>query len=333
MIRRCGSRLGDVQYHYGWGEQVGVPQTTVVKSFDKAIALDSAFTPAYIHAIEMAFRYGTANGRRYLAAYLAQNPTDVDAEGMRLAWRLTDPALAETPETRKMIDTASFDQLQHGGVGLIQWADTGETVVRLGRIMMAGARGPAPRFPDSARAARRLGSALALRGHAREALSVRHNDENLAMAMIAGETSIPAGDSVLMKNIIHGEGCGPCVISLWGMMGDTLSIQKVTHVGDSIVKLPHPPIEVGLVRHSLAVAHAYITLVRGDSAGALREFNAIPDSLCHCVRLVVDHAGAALLGAGKERGGGSGARRDGRAQLAARHTRGVRACARRGEAR
>ena len=86
-IPRCGSRSATLQYHYGYGPQVGVPETEVVRSFDKAIALDSSFTPAYIHAIEMAFRYGTANGRRYLAAYLAQNPTDVDAEGMRLAWR------------------------------------------------------------------------------------------------------------------------------------------------------------------------------------------------------------------------------------------------------
>ena len=273
--------LGDVQYHYGWGEQVGVPQTTVVKSFDKAIALDSAFTPAYIHAIEMAFRYGTANGRRYLAAYLAQNPTDVDAEGMHLAWRLTDPALAATPETQKMLDTASFDQISHGAVGLIQWADTGETIVRLARLSLAAARAGSPRFPDSTRISRRLSTALALRGHVREALSLRHNEDNLAIAMIAGETSIPAGDSVLMKNIVKGDGCGPCVISLWGMLGDTLSIQKIVHAGDSIVKLPHPTIDAGLVRHSLAVAHAYITLVRRDSVGALREFNALPDSLCH----------------------------------------------------
>jgi serine/threonine-protein kinase len=273
--------LGDAQYHYGYGEQVGVPQSQVVRAFDKAIALDSAFTPAYIHAIEMAFRYGTANGRRYLAAYLAQNPTDVDAEGMHLAWRLTDPALVGAAETRRMLDTASFDQLQHGGVGLIEWADTGETVVRLARIMHAGSLGPSPRFTDSARAARRFSSALALRGHIREALSVRRSDENLSLAMIAGETSIPAADSALMKGIVAGHGCGPCVISLWGMLGDTLSIQKVAHLGDSIAKLPHPPIAVPLIQHALAVGHAYITLARHDSVGALRELNAIPDSLCH----------------------------------------------------
>ena len=273
--------LGDAQYHYGWGNEVGVPETQVVKSFDRAIALDSAFTPAYIHAIEMAFRYGTANGRRYLSAYLAQNPTDVDAEGMRLAWRLTDPALATTAETRKMLDTASFDQIQHGAVGLIEWADTGETVVRLARILREGSLGPSPRFQDSARIARRFATALAMRGHAREALAVASNEDHLSMAMIAGETPIPAADSALLKGIATGQYCGQCVMSIWGMTGDTAMIRQLTHLGDSVAKLPHPPVDVRLIQYTLGVGHAYITLAHHDTIGALREFGALPDSVCH----------------------------------------------------
>jgi eukaryotic-like serine/threonine-protein kinase len=273
--------LGDAQYHWGWGEQVGVPETQVVKSFDRAIALDSAFTPAYIHAIEMAFRYGTANGRRYLAGYLAQNPTDVDAEGMKLAWRLTDPALVKTPETQRMLDTASFNQLQHGAVGLMEWADSGETVVRMGRILREGSGGPSPRFADSARVARRLATALSQRGYAREALATNRNDDHLSLAMIAGEAPIPAADSELFKHVVAGAGCGPCIISLWGMIGDTISLQRIAHIGDSVARLPHPPMEVGQIRHALGIGHAYVTLARHDTAGALREFAALPDSVCH----------------------------------------------------
>jgi TolB-like protein len=271
---------GDAQYHYGYGPQVGVPETEIVRSFDKAIALDSSFSPAYIHAIEMAFRYGTANGRRYLAAYLAQNPTDVDAEGMRLAWRLTDPALAGTEETRRIIDTASVDLLQHGVTGLIEWPDSGETILRIARQIRARSLGPSARF-DSVRTARHLSSLLMLRGHAREALSVRRSDETLALAMVAGETPAPAADSALMKGMSKGEGCGPCVVSFWGMLGDTASIQYLTHLGDSVARLPHPPVDIRFIRHTLAVGHAYLTLARHDTAGALREFTAIPDSLCH----------------------------------------------------
>jgi len=273
--------LGDAQYHWGWGEQVGVPETQVVKSFDRAIALDSAFTPAYIHAIEMAFRYGTANGRRYLAAYLAQNPTDVDAEGMKLAWRLTDPALVKTAETQRMLDTASFSQLQHGAVGLFEWPDSGETVVRIGGIWHEGSIGPSPRFADSARVVRRMAAAFSLRGHAREALATNRNDDNLSLAMIAGETPISAADSELFRHVVSGDGCGPCVISLWGMMGDTIDLQRITHLGDSVAKLPHQPMDVRQIRYALGIGHAYVTLARHDTTGALREFAALPDSSCH----------------------------------------------------
>ena len=273
--------LGDAQYHYGYGQQVGVPEEQVVKSFDRVISLDSSFAPAYIHAIEMAFRYGTANGRRFLAAYLAQNPTDVDAEGMHLAWRLTDPALVGTAETRRMLDTASLDQLGHGAVALLEWPDSDETALRLARIVREGSLGSSPRFADSARAASRLSSALIMRGHIREALSVRRTGDNLSLAMVAGEIEIPAADSELLRKVANGEGSGPSVVSLWGMMGDTIPIQRIMRLGDSVAKRPHPPVDASFIRYTLAIGHAYITLARHDSAGALREFAAMPDSVCH----------------------------------------------------
>ena len=133
--------LGDAQYHWGWGPQVGVPEREVAHSFDRAIALDSAFTPAYIHAIEMSFRYGTPNGRRYLKGYLAQHPTDVDAEGMRLVARLADPALAGTKETREMFDTASVLQLQHAALASLEWGDSAETLLRIIRQISTVQRG------------------------------------------------------------------------------------------------------------------------------------------------------------------------------------------------
>ncbi|MEO6210123.1 MAG: hypothetical protein ABIQ10_08375, partial [Gemmatimonadaceae bacterium] len=273
--------LGDAQYHWGWGQKVGVPESEVVRSFDRAIALDSAFTPAYIHAIEMGFRYGTANGRRYLKAYLAQNPTDVDAAGMRLADRLTDPALAGSAETRHMLDTASALQMQHAAVGLIEWPDSGETVVQMGRILVTGSRGPSQRITDSLKWQRRQALALSLRGHLREAVAMHRNSELLGVAMIAGETPTAPADSFIVKELAAGHGCGPCAMSLWGMMGDTAMIHLLTRMGDSVAKLPHPPIDVRLIDYTLAVGRAYLTLAHHDTAGALRAFAALPDSLCH----------------------------------------------------
>src|SRR5207244_6168069 len=49
----------------------------VLEAFDRAIALDSAFGPAYIHPVEVALHLGRpAAARRYLAASLAPHQAD-----------------------------------------------------------------------------------------------------------------------------------------------------------------------------------------------------------------------------------------------------------------
>jgi eukaryotic-like serine/threonine-protein kinase len=272
--------LGDAQYHWGWGSKIGVPESQVVRSFDRAIALDSAFTPAYIHAIEMGFRYGTSNGRRYLRGYLAQNPTDVDAEGMRLAERLTDPARANTPETQQILDTASAEQIHHAAVAFIEWPDSGEIIVTLGKHYMA-ARSRGTEQIDTATRLRRGALAYALRGHLRMAIALQRRPEYLLVSRIAGDAPATATDSFLFKEISSGRTCGACAVSVWGMVGDTLMVQKIIHLGDSLIKLPHLPADPGAIQYTVALARAYLTLDRRDTAGAIREFTALPDSLCH----------------------------------------------------
>ncbi|MEP7087499.1 MAG: serine/threonine-protein kinase, partial [Gemmatimonadota bacterium] len=273
--------LGDAQYHWGWGEQTGVPESEVVRTFDKAIALDSAFTPSYIHAIEMSFRYGTANGRRYLAAYLARNPTDVDAEGMRLLARLADPALAQTTETQRMLDTASADQLQHAASAAIEWADSAETTVRLARLIAAGRKANFAGFADSAHRQRRVAYVLALRGHMRQALAIYRNPDALLGASIAGEIPAAEADSAVLAALRQGKYCASCAISFWGMRDDTLPIKLVMQVADSMAKSPHPGFESSEFTYVMALARTYMTLARRDTAGAIRQFAALPDSLCH----------------------------------------------------
>ncbi len=64
MIPRRGSSLGEAADHFG--PFAGRPTGEELKAFDRAIALDSAFAPAYIHPIESAAPDGPAAMRRYL---------------------------------------------------------------------------------------------------------------------------------------------------------------------------------------------------------------------------------------------------------------------------
>ncbi|HEY8794300.1 MAG TPA: serine/threonine-protein kinase [Gemmatimonadaceae bacterium] len=273
--------LGDAQYHWGWGPEIGVTERDVVRSFDRAIALDSAFTPAYIHAIEMAFRYGTANGRRYLAAYLAQNPTEVDAEGMRLASRLTDPALAGTPETREMLDTASADQLQHAAAAVVEWGDSAGTFLRLVRPIASGRHYHDPSFADTMRLKRRLPYALASRGLGAEAMKIKPTGDLLLKLALLGAAPSSVADSVLREDVGRGRICLPCAASYWGMRGDTTKLQLMNKMADSLVRDPHSKDDRLRIPYLLDLDRAYITLARHDTTQALQQFSALPDSLCH----------------------------------------------------
>jgi eukaryotic-like serine/threonine-protein kinase len=273
--------LGDAQYHWGWGPEVGVTEREVARSFDRAIALDSAFTPAYIHAIEIAFHYGTPNGRRYLAAYLAQNPTDVDAEGMRLVSRLADPALAGTRETREMLDTASAEQLQHAQAATSEWGDSSETLLRLARLSAAGRHHKDPSFSDTMLLKSHLERALASRGHAIEAMKVYPNAQEAIRLAMLGAIPMSTADSLIIPAVMNNRTCAPCAISLWGARGDTVMLQRIIHLGDSLIKAPRPTIDVTAAPHAIALAHAYVTLARRDTTGALEQFASLPDSVCH----------------------------------------------------
>jgi eukaryotic-like serine/threonine-protein kinase len=270
--------LGDAQYHWGWGDKVGVPESEVLRSFDRAIALDSAFTPAYLHAIEIGFRYGTPTGRRYLLAYLAQSPTDYQADGMRLADRLTDPARAATPETRQILDTASIGQLGSLVPAILEWPDSGETLVGLAPYYLRAKSHDHP--VDSATRLRRVASGMALRGHLRSALATDRTSSLLMVALLAGDAPA-ATDSILFRQSSTGHACGDCAISVWGMIGDTMMIQKALRIVDSLAKSPKSSVAPGALQYTKALAHAYLALDRRDTVNALREFLSLPDSLCH----------------------------------------------------
>ncbi len=273
--------LADAQYHWGWGQKVGVPETEVLRSFDRAIALDSAFTPAYLHSIEMGFRYGTASGRRYLLPYLAHNPTDAEADGMRLAARLTDPAQARTPETQHILDTASVEQLQTTAAALVEWPDSAETVARrLGQSYITAHAQHAP-GPDTLLRRRRVSNSFGLRGHVREALALQKTNQLLEVALLAGEIPVASTDSFLYKEIVSLRVCGACAVSVSGMIGDTVMVRRILSLADSLLKIPNLPVPREAIQYTGVLAHAYLTLDRRDTVNALREFLSLPDSLCH----------------------------------------------------
>ena len=157
--------LGEARYHLI--RPALATDVEALDAFDRAIALDSAFAPAYFHApgLALAVDLGdAARARRYLAAYLRNNPEDSDASALRLTARLLDPRLEAWPGMARLIDTAHATVLYRAGLEYLGgWPDSAETAVRLLRSLAFGRHdlaGAPSWIADSLARRRMLASAL-----------------------------------------------------------------------------------------------------------------------------------------------------------------------------
>src|SRR5262249_45419940 len=129
--------LGDAYFHYGSGPGLSVDEDTTLAAFDRTIQLDSGFTPAYIHALELRLaRDGQDSGLRYAQEYLALQPNDDWASGIQvLTGVMRDRGISA--RSAKILDTLSADVLQTAWVISRRWMDSSQTSVRLLELSMA----------------------------------------------------------------------------------------------------------------------------------------------------------------------------------------------------
>jgi tetratricopeptide (TPR) repeat protein len=272
--------LGDARYHF-WAPGAVRQLVPALDAFDRSIALDSAFAPAYLHPIELAMARGdSARGLRYLRAYLALNPTDVDADGLRLAATLLDPAKAQTPDVQRVLDTASADLLFNAEVPFRFWPDSAETSVRLRRLFARAARAMGPPFTDPAFRRLALARGLAYRGHVREAYRTEGRAPPLwfaAVALLGGapDDSVAAVFRGWLKERRPQAGLA---LPWWSARGDTALLQELASWADSLAGATRHEWERTRAHYTAAASRAYLALARKDTADALRRFVALPDS-------------------------------------------------------
>ena len=265
-------------YEVGWGPVIGVSERETRHSCDRAIALDSSLTPAYLHAVQVSFHYGTAEGRRYLAAYLNQHPTDIRSDAMRLAYRLTDPSLARDAETGQTIDTASTYLVSSTADLLAEWPDSAEHVIWMARRALDSRAG---KGADSLSRRELLARWLAQRGHAFESMRIFPEEDRAIQFAVLDAIPSTVVDSLM--TVIDSLGprrgyCTYCVASAQGIRGDTARLRRSVKWADSATKHPngkHP--SAPFFRSSM---HAWLDLALHDTTGAMREFAAAPDSIC-----------------------------------------------------
>jgi len=275
--------LGDIYNHLGLG--YGVSLDTALATFDRSIALDSAYSPAYIHNIEMAsWAHGLRAGQRYATEYLRRAPEDVSASGIRLALKLTDPAITPA-EAERALSRASVNVRFKAWLAFYGAVDSGENALRIARALAAAPKNEDAWLPRSFRQFI-LGAALTYRGHLREAAGTWSTESDwppftLAELCLLNRPLPPGGEDYLQEQLRAGDlfhaGGG---LSCWMVKRDSGSIARYARLADSLALKSTDSMLRPWAEHGRAVSRAYLALVRGDSAEALRRFNSLPDSLC-----------------------------------------------------
>ncbi|MBC7791324.1 MAG: protein kinase [Anaerolineae bacterium] len=275
--------LGDAHWHFPT-PGVRVTEREVLDAFDRSIALDSAFSPAYIHAIDLSLTLnGDSAAQRYVKAYVALNPTDVEAEGIRLVAKLLDARQARSSEVKRLIDTLPDRVVQSAYTTVRRWPDSAETGVRLARRLTEPRRGSFALSPDSVSARLQLITQLTYRGHVREAYRLLGSRPSRTFGELALIGVVPndSASAVFGRWLRTGAGSTRHALWWWSSHGDTLSLQTFARGADSVFRLAATPVpERRSAYYDFATSQAYLGLARRDTAEALRRFAEASDTLC-----------------------------------------------------
>ncbi|HET9012896.1 MAG TPA: hypothetical protein VFN38_13815, partial [Gemmatimonadaceae bacterium] len=276
--------LGEARFH--WGPPVRSTPRAALDAFDRAIRLDSAFAPAYIHAIALALSLdGPEAGHRYGERYLALGPTNASAAGIRLADQLMERPGATPANTDSLLREASPSTLRDAGLALRNAADSGEAAVAVARALAAAPEGDAAWLRPADRELI-FGMQLLYRGHVREAVPIIFRTP-AALPLHWTEAALvssspPAGAEAMMRGLLDGSRLMALAVTLpwWAGRGDSATIRRIEHTADSVARVMPNEINRGIVRYAALAAPAYLALVRHDTAGAVRILKSLPDSLC-----------------------------------------------------
>ena len=289
------SRLGEAWY---WLAPFGAPEEAL-QAFDKAIALDSGFTPAYEHVLQLAlWTVSEARARQYAVAYLALDPNEANSASIRLVARLLDPARSRSPETARLIDTIGVQPLWQAGLEHLGfWADSAETAIRLFRALPVGRRSTAGAdqwVGDTLMWPQYLAAALLDRGHLREAYQVYRplitHPPNSRWAGFANPFralalmgAVPAETvTAVIARSLAPDSIGSNWLPWWLARRDTAALARVMQHADRRAGRSMGSLERVRALSLRSAAAASLALARGDTATAIRDLQAMSDSFCEC---------------------------------------------------
>jgi serine/threonine-protein kinase len=277
--------LGETYHHFGYGPGLERSPEETRQAFDRAIAIDSAFAPSYIHPIELSLNLNQPEvAARYADRYLALEATDVSAGAVRLTRMLLERPTGLDAELRQVLDTVHSDVLAHVIWALVgRWADSTQWAVELADRLSPTRPADSPVYDDPAWIRNTQAVALAYRGRLRAARALLGTQ---APPRVAGDMALlgamPA-DTVarVIANLSARDPWAIHAFLPWlAATGDTATILRYRRALDSLSRTPKPPVQRARLLAGLTLVEGYAALARRDTTVALRQFEAVPDTAC-----------------------------------------------------
>ncbi len=262
----------------------------LLELYDRTIALDSAFAPAYITPVRLsAYLDGPASARRYIRAYLALSPTGTRSQILRLDDALLDPPRAALIDMRHLADTISDESMCEVARVLRHVADSTDVVVGLARAFADHASRSSQASNVSMCAVPALVRGLQFRGHLRDAYQIAaltpHGSRPAALFDLARFGMVPAETARAEFQQIRALAPHITLARLypwWAEDGDTTSIQiYVNAFSHRMATESFDVTGMAQLRASFAAGKAYLALAKHDTVAALRLF-ATGDTLHPC---------------------------------------------------
>jgi serine/threonine-protein kinase len=263
--------LGDMRFHH----DKDLTERQALSYFDRAIRADSDFAPAYIHAIELAYRHGANVGERYANAYLARSPASPARSAIAFAVQLSSGKL-RGDELRVVLDTVNPATGGSAFAALRRLPDSAEAGLAILRAAAKRSPGGNPRAFRS-----RLADGLAFRGHITEAWQLAIENPTYTAAEIAALGLVPADSAakLLLPWIKHQNDDSFYTLPALGAARDTATLNKLTLGSAAKAKTDTSARVRTILMYFSASAHAYSVLAAGDTATATTLFDALSDSM------------------------------------------------------
>ncbi|HET6761687.1 MAG TPA: hypothetical protein VFH13_06280, partial [Gemmatimonadaceae bacterium] len=288
--------VGEARFHHGYGSMFDMSEPEVRDAFNRSVALDSAFAPAYIHLVELGFTLdGATAGRAAALEFLARDPAGEHADAMRLIDLVTDPARSSNAaDVEKGLDGASSLALLRAWAVVRRWPDSAETALRFLRAVARHPRSSKSFTQDSVKLASYLPLQLAYRGRLHEAYLAMGNRPSrlFAQLVLLGAIDPDTASRVFAQWLADSRPEARSALPWWATRGDTASIVALLRVYRAksaqarAEKKTYP-------EYDSQAAQAYLFLAHSDTASAANAFGLLSDTLC--LRCDQDHLANALL--------------------------------------